>query len=130
MNMCMKISTFLKRSFFIVFSVLIVPNLFAGVIIIRKDDGPKPPIGTYSVNEWIPVSAFEDGMNLALSFEDTVGNATVTVYDSMGQIVYSNFINTDQQNVEMIDISNWSASNYTITITYGTTHLSGEFMLE
>lgn len=125
----MKISNFSKRSLFIAFSVLSVSNLFAGDITIRKDDDPKPPIG-YRLTSEIPVTATEDNSMMAVYFEETVGEATITVYDASYQVVSQEVIDTDSQSVASIDISAWSCGDYTLTIQYGTTNLIGEFTIE
>lgn len=126
----MKTSNFIKRSLFIAFSFLSVSNLFAGDITIRKDDDPKPPIGTNSVTLTYPVTATEDNSELAVYFEEAVGDATITVYDASSQVVYQEVIDTDSQSAAFIDISTWSSGDYTLTISYNTTNLIGEFTIE
>ena len=127
----MKISNFIKQSLFIAFSVLSVTNLFAGDITIKKGDYPKPPIGTLSITfSEIPVTATEDNSELAVYFEEAVGDATITVYDANNQVVYQDVIDTDSQSAAIIDISAWSSGDYTLTISYGTTNLIGEFTIE
>ncbi len=126
----MKISNFIKQSLFIAFSVLSVSNLFAGEITIRKDDDPTPPIGTNSVTLTYPVTATEDNSELAVYFEEAVGDATITVYDASNQVVYQDVIDTDSQSAAIIDISTWTSGDYTLTISFGTTNLIGEFTIE
>ena len=127
----MKISNFLKRSLFIAFSVLSVSNLFAGDITIRKGDPIDPiPPQPQSLTLNIPVTATEDNSELAVYFEEAVGDATITVYDASSQVVYQDVIDTDSQSAAIIDISTWSSGDYTLTISYGTTNLIGEFTIE
>jgi hypothetical protein len=127
----MKTSNFIKRSLFIFFSVLSVTNLFAEDITIRKTD-PKDPIPPQpeSFSQLIPVTATEDNSELAVYFEEAVGDATITVYDASSQVVYQEVIDTDSQSAAIIDISTWSSGDYTLTISYGTTNLVGEFTIE
>jgi Flp pilus assembly secretin CpaC len=127
----MKTSNFIKRSLFIFFSVLSVTNLFAEDITIRKTD-PKDPIPPQpeSFSQLIPVTATEDNSELAVYFEEAVGDATITVYDASSQVVYQEVIDTDSQSAAIIDISTWSSGDYTLTISYGTTNLIGEFTIE
>jgi Flp pilus assembly secretin CpaC len=77
-----------------------------------------------------PVSASEDNSELAVYFEEAVGDATITVYDASNQVVYQEVIDTDSQSAAIIDISAWSSGDYTLTISYGTTNLIGEFTIE
>ena len=111
--------------------MLSVTNLFAEDITIRKTD-PKDPIPPQpeSFSQLIPVTATEDNSELAVYFEEAVGDATITVYDASNQVVYQDVIDTDSQSAAIIDISTWSSGVYTITISYGTTNLIGEFTIE
>lgn len=128
----MKISNFIKRSLFIVFPVLSMANLYAGDITIRRDDEPTtpptPPVNRVEIV--IPVTATEDNEELAVYFEEAVGDATITVYNASNQVVYQDVIDTDSQSAAIIDISTWSSGDYTLTINYGTTNLIGEFTIE
>ncbi len=127
----MKTSNFIKRSLFIVIILLSVTNLFAVEITIRRGD-PKDPIPPQpdSYSSLIPVTATEDNSELAVYFEEAVGDATITVYDASNQVVYQEVIDTDSQSAAFIDISTWSSGDYTLTISYGTTNLIGEFTIE
>jgi Flp pilus assembly secretin CpaC len=127
----MKISNSIKRSLFIAFSIFSVTNLFAGdIIIIRRDPGSEPPSASNKLKAIIPVTATEDNSELAVYFEEAVGDATITVYDASSQVVYQEVIDTDSQSAAFIDISTWASGDYTLTISYGTTNLIGEFTIE
>lgn len=126
----MKISNFSKRSFIVFFTVFVVSNVFAGVIIIRKDDGPTPPIAPRMVTSISTVTATEDNSELIVYFSQILGDATITVYDASNQEVYQEVIATDSQSVAFIDISAFATGDYTLTISYGTTNLRGEFIIE
>jgi len=127
----MKTSNFLKQSLFICILIISSANVFSTEIIIRKDnpiplDPPRPNRMTMIYN----VTATEDNSELAVYFEEAVGDATITVYDASSQVVYQDVIDTDSQSAAIIDISAWSSGNYTLTISYGTTNLIGEFTIE
>lgn len=125
----MKISNFIKRSLFIAFSFLSISNLIAGDIIIRRDN-PIPPQPGLDSFDMIYVTATEDNSELAVYFEEAVGDATITVYDASNQVVYQTVIDTDSQSAAFIDISAWSSGDYTLKISYDTTNLIGEFTIE
>ena len=113
------------------FSIMSMSNLFAGdIVLLPPDDGKKiPPTQTDNVT-MTPVTATEDNSELAVYFEEAVGDATITVYDASSQVVYQEVIDTDSQSAAIIDISAWSSGVYTLTISYGTTNLIGEFTIE
>ena len=117
---------------FILFAALslFLNNAFAGNPIDLKKDPPPPPPYPTSFTEELPVSASIDEMQLSVYFECSVGDATITVYDSTSQIVYQETVDTDSILDVFIDTNTWNNGNYTIKISYGTTHLIGEFAVE
>jgi len=120
-------SLFLKCVFFLSF---IVSNagLFASEVIIRKDDPVKTiPPQPNRVETELPVTAYEDGVDLFIYFEYPVGNATITIEDENQQIVYQCVVDTYTSDTAIIPIEYWDAGLYTIHISYGTTNLIGEF---
>jgi len=128
----MKTSNFLKRSLFIGICVFTYTSISASEIdLLRKDSQPPPPgPAPLSVILDIPVTATEDNSELAVYFEEAVGDATIMVYDASNQVVYQEVIDTDSQSAAFIDISAWTSGDYTLTISYGTTNLIGEFTIE
>ncbi|MEI8086363.1 MAG: DUF3244 domain-containing protein [Paludibacter sp.] len=86
--------------------------------------GPRPLSLTY-----IPVSATVDETELAVYFDMSVGNAIITVYDDMHQIVSQQTVDTTSISEVFIPTNEWTAGSYTLTITYGTTNLTGDFQL-
>lgn len=126
----MKTSNFIKRSLFIVFFVLSILNVFAGDIVVIPPGNPIPPQPGLDSFNMYPVTATEDNEELAVYFEEAVGDATITVYNASNQVVYQDVIDTDSQSAAIIDISTWSSGDYTLTISYGTTNLIGEFTIE
>lgn len=127
----MKISNLIKRSLFIVFLVLSVSDLFAGdIILLPPDVLPDPPTSHKCMTFICQVTATEDNSELAVNFEQSVGIATITVYDSSNQVVCQYVVDTNSQSTLLIDISAWSEGDYTLTVSYGTINLIGEFSVE
>ena len=79
---------------------------------------------------YIPVTATIDESELAVYFDMSVGNAIITVYDDMLQIVSQQTVDTSTTTEVYISSSNWTTGSYTLTIAYGTTTITGEFMME
>jgi folate-dependent tRNA-U54 methylase TrmFO/GidA len=111
--------------------ILIAQFSFATEITIRKDD-PKqpPPTQTDGLTGDIIVSATIDATELAVYFEESVGDATITVYDASSNVVYQEVVDTDASLEVFISSSTWLSGDYTLTITYGTTDLIGDFKIE
>ena len=110
--------------------VLLASSVFASTtgISLFKDQippGPKPLSLTF-----IPVSATISETTLSVYFDSPVGNATITVYDADNNAVYQETVDTDSTPNVFISSSSWSAGNYSIMISYETTTLSGEFIVE
>ena len=104
---------------------------FATDIIIRKDDVPSTPPTTPrgTIYTDIPVSATIDTTELAVYFEESVGEATITVYDESQNVVYQGVVDTDTTLSISIPSGSWSAGNYSLTISYGTEYLIGDFQI-
>ena len=120
----------MKHSFFIHFLCAMFSsiNASASVSTIDLEDiklPPYPRILSYS-----PVLAAINETNMIISFEPSVGMATITVYDKLNQIIYQETVNADETPEVFIPSDNWVSSNYTLTITYVTTTLKGEFQIE
>jgi hypothetical protein len=84
--------------------------------------GPKPLSLTY-----IPVSATISETDLSVYFEESVGTATITVYDASDQIVDQEVVNTNSTTEVFIPVDFWGSGAYTLKVTYGTTNLIGYF---
>jgi len=82
-----------------------------------------------SVSE-LPVSATISETTLSIYFDMPVGNAVITVYDADNNIVSLEIVDTFTTSEAYLPTDSWASGNYTIKITYGTTTLSGEFLLE
>ena len=121
----------MKRS--IVFSfllALLTSSIFASTteISLFKDPilpGPKPLSITF-----IPVSANISETELSVYFDMPVGNATITVYDANDNVVAFETVDTSSTSEIFIATEAWASGNYTIKVMYGTTTLSGIFLVE
>lgn len=90
---------------------------------------PIPRIQSMMLME-LPVSGTISETELAIYFESSVGDATITVYDANNSIVYQETVDTDSESSVVVSSSNWSAGSYSISISYGTTSLIGYFDME
>jgi hypothetical protein len=98
---------------------------------IPPDNGQKePPTQTNGLTTEPLASATISDTELAIYFEYSVGDATITVYDAYNNVVYQETVDTDSTFATSIQVSNWSAGDYRITVTYGTTTQRGYFSLE
>jgi len=131
-------------SFFIV-SLLVFSNqvIFAGIII-RKDDpapGTQPnnilsasatvSAKSYSLRaqSYISVSADVVGSELYVDFSTTVGTAFVSVVDQNGSVVYQTVVDTYSTSEVVIPVDGLASGQYAVKISYGSTHLIGNFQL-
>jgi hypothetical protein len=100
----------------------------ANPIVITKD--PPPPPLPNSFTQELPVSATISETQLSVYFESSVGDATITVYDANDNVVSQETLDTYSTTEIIIATDTWASGNYTIKITYGTTALSGIFLVE
>lgn len=77
----------------------------------------------------IPVTADVINGELGVFFNSPVGIATVSVVDQYGNVVELTTIDTNSSSELYISTDGWDAGVYTLKISYGTTHLIGEFQL-
>jgi len=104
---------------------------FAGDIVIQKDNTPPPPpIQPNSMSLDIPVGATIDATELTVYFDYPVGDAIVAVYDANNQVIVAQMVDTDTMLQVSLPCNSWASGNYTVRISYGTTHLMGEFLIE
>ena len=129
----MRISkSMLSKTCFIAGLLLVSQFSFATDIIIRKDDQsppPQPMPNRTSVDSDIALTATVDNSNLAVYFDWAVGEATIIVYDENQNVVYQTVAETDSILDFFIPLDCWSTGDYTITISYGTINLIGDFQL-
>ncbi len=121
----------MKRLIFFVAFIVLFTKAFAVVspIDLAKNPQPPPPLPT-SLTQELPVSASISETELAVYFEPSVGDATITVYDADNNILYQETIDTDSNSSVFVSSSSWSTGSYSITISYGTTSLIGYFDME
>lgn len=121
----------MKRSILFSFLlVLLTSNVFAStteVLLFTNPTlpGPKPHSLTF-----IPVSATISETELSVYFDSPVGNANITVYDANDNVVSQETVDTDSTSEVFIGTDAWASGNYTIKVSYGTTTLSGIFLVE
>ena len=121
----------MKRS--IVFSFLLVMlanNLFASaaeINLIKDPDkpGPKPLSLTF-----LPVSATISETELTVYFDSVIGYATISVYDNNDNLVTVETVDTNSTSEVFISTDAWSSGSYKIKVSYGTTTLTGIFLIE
>jgi hypothetical protein len=95
---------------------------------LRKDPPPNPI--PCSMDPDVLVSATIDATDLSIYFETTVGEATITVTDDSGQVVYQESVDTDSTSEFHIPVDQWTSGNYTLIIAYDTTVLRGNFQTQ
>lgn len=121
----------MKRSiFFIAFFLFLICGWVSAAeeIVLVKNPPPDPPPSTLTFE--LPVSATISETQLAVYFDSSVGDATITVYDASNQVVYQETVDTNSTSEVYISSGTWASGNYTITISYDTTNLIGEFQTE
>lgn len=132
----MKPSVLFCTIFSCIFIALVNVGHVSANIIIISSVPPTPRIESsslavqsFSLTE-IPVSAVLNDPELAIYFESPVGTATISVYDEFDQLVYQEMVDTYSTPDVVISVANWESGNYRLNITYGSTNLHGEFLLE
>ena len=118
------------------FIILTTATLFAAqsqVDLSKKPATPRPKI--LSANKVqsdipIPVSAFIDDTALSVFFDTAIGNATITITDSYGAVVEQITVDTYLESEIYFPTIDWYADEYTISISYSNTTLSGVFQVE
>lgn len=129
----MRISKSMLSKTCVIAGLLLVAQFsFATDIIIRKDDQsppPQPMPNSTFVDTDIALKATVDNCNLAVYFDWAVGEATIIVYDENQNMVYQTVADTDSILDVFIPSDGWTTGDYTITISYGTTNLNGDFQL-
>ena len=100
-------------------------------ILLPPDGGQKdPPTQTNGLTQEPSASATISDTELDVYFDYGVGDATITVYDTGNNVVCQEVVNTDSNSAVSIGVGNWSAGDYIITVTYGTTTQRGYFSIE
>jgi hypothetical protein len=116
-----------------------IQTIFADIIL-KKDPGTgSAPNGVVIANSLktaslktqsiIPVTADIVNGELSVFFDYPVGIAQILVVDSTGAVVEYQVLDTNTSLDVYIPTTGLSSGNYTLKISYGTTHLSGDFQL-
>ncbi|MHB9140320.1 MAG: DUF3244 domain-containing protein [Paludibacter sp.] len=101
-------------------------------ILLPPDGGQKTPPSVPNVMTTLlpSASATISDTELAVYFDYSVGDATITVYDADNNVVYQETVDTDSTSEVSISVGNWFAGDYMITVTYGSTTQRGYFSIE
>ncbi len=129
----------------ILFNALLMCNVFFiyvfGVEIGLGQDPPRPRVGEeYTTSStlkksiykstaevYYPVSAYVDEIALTVSFTQSVGMATVMVYDANNQLVDMVSVDTTTETMVTLSTEAWATGAYKLVINYGNTSLVGNF---
>jgi Protein of unknown function (DUF3244). len=114
----------------------------AGFILISQlsfatDQVPIPPDGSTTPPPGIPngptimasATAELSATDLAVYFEWSVEDATITVYDESNNVVDQQVVDTNTTTEVYIPVDNWQSGTYMLTVKYGTTTQRGYFQL-
>jgi hypothetical protein len=129
-------------SFFVVLICVFSNQVVFADIIIRKDDPQQGGVANIASTKLsalksnalqsqfvIPVTADIIGTDLIVDFTTTVGTAVVSVVDQNGNVVYQTVVDTFSTPEVVIPVDELSSGNYSLKISYGSTHLIGDFQL-
>jgi hypothetical protein len=75
------------------------------------------------------VSADLTNSEITLDFTSPVGTAYVSIVDQSGNVVYQTVVDTYSTSEVVIPVDGLSTGTYSLKISYGTTHLIGNFQL-
>ncbi len=116
----------------LLFLVLSVQSVFAVDVPLKDANNPNagtnPRLATRAV-VIVPVSVDVSSSDISIFFSQPVGVATVTITDEFGNVVYDDAIDTEYDTEMYIPTDYFDGGTYTLTITYGTKILVGEFTL-
>jgi hypothetical protein len=76
---------------------------------------------------YYPVSAYVDDLALSVTFTQSVGMATVMVYDANNQLVDMVSVDTTTETIVTLSTEAWATGAYKLVINYGNTSLVGNF---
>jgi len=139
----MKKINFRLLSFFVVLICVFSNQVVFADIFLKKDD-PAPGGGSNVASASkisslksaslqsqfvIPVTADIIGSDLIVDFTTTVGTAVVSVVDQNGNVVYQTVVDTFSTPEVVIPVDGMSSGDYSLKISYGSTHLIGDFQL-
>ena len=62
-----------------------------------------------------------------IGFNQSFGNVSISIYNSMGSTVYSTVVNTDVQQVFIIPFTNAASGSYTVELSNANGYTEGDF---
>lgn len=62
-----------------------------------------------------------------IQFNQTFGNVNISIYNSIGGLVYSTVVNTDVQQVVIIPFTNAASGTYTVELNNANGYADGDF---
>jgi len=99
------------------------------IVITKEPSTPGPGPAPLSIS-FIPVSGTISDIELALYFESSLGEASITLSDDSNRIVYLETVQTSLVDDFHLPVGGWKSGKYNLTITYSNTILRGIFLLE
>ena len=100
-------------------------------VLLPPDGTPKdPPAQPHGLTMKPSATATINATELAVYFDYSVGDATITVNDADNNVVVQEAVDTDSTTEVSIPVSNRPAGDYMITVTYGNTTQRGYFSIE
>jgi len=122
-----KINSSLFSIFMLLFCILSVQSVFAVDVPLKKGDAG---IGNFAKSTTVlPVSVSINDTEFGIVFSKSVGVANITIEDQNGNVVYQDVLNTNSTRTTYIETGGFDSGNYTVTISYSTTSLVGDFQL-
>lgn len=73
------------------------------------------------------VEAYTDPTMVGVNFQKNFGNVSITIYNAMGQVIYSDVVNTAVQQTAIIPFFSVPSSNYRIVLESANGYAEGEF---
>ena len=99
-------------------------------ILLPPDGGQQTPPSQPHVRSIMPTaSATISETELVVYLDYSVGDATITVYDTDNNVVYEETVDTTSTYEVIIPVVNWDPGDYMITVSYGSTTQRGYFNL-
>ena len=75
-------------------------------------------------------NAIEAGANdsdIYIGFNESFGNVNISIYNSIGSLVYSTVVNTNVQQVYIIPFAGVASGTYTVELSNANGYVEGEF---
>lgn len=85
------------------------------------------------LNYGVGPNAIEAGASddaVYIHFNQGFGNVNISIYNSMGGLVYSTVVNTDMQQTFIIPFSNVASGSYTVELSNANGYVEGDFNKE